>query len=243
MSYRARRRRIWIGAAGGVVVSCAVTAVFFWNTAENIETFSGGQADIYVAPSPHRLTKSERAAVVSVAQLFVESAVARDHPERAYGIVGPNLRGGLSKQQWATGEIPVVPYPVQSARWKFEFSNSEGVGLLVMVYPPRKERLAPAVFSLSMAAVRFGEHSRWLVNGWAPKGGSPSTIGSSASPAGALAGAVAAPLERVSPQASPVWLIVPAVLISLVFVVPVAVLLRQWRISRRMRRYLDSRPL
>ena len=103
---------------GRVVASLTVTVVLFWNTAENIETFSGGKADIYVAPKPHRLTKVERNALVSVAQRFVESAVARDHPERAYEIVGPALRGGLSKQQWATGDIPVVPYPVGSARWR-----------------------------------------------------------------------------------------------------------------------------
>lgn len=215
MSHRSRRRLIWIVAAGGVAASLAVSAVFFWNTAENIETFSGGKADIFVAPRPHKLTKAERAEVVSVAQRFVESAVARDRPERAYEIVGPALRGGLSKKQWATGEIPVVPYPVDSARWKVEYSNEEAVGLLVLVFPTKAARLKPTVFSMNMLPARSGDHSRWLVNGWVPKGGSPSAIGStSASPGQALGDAGSQQFERVSPQASVLWLLVPAVLIS-----------------------------
>jgi hypothetical protein len=239
MSHRSRRRLIWIVAAGGVAVLLAVSAVFFWNTAENTETFSGGKADIYVAPLPHKLTRAERAELVSVAQRFVESAVARDRPERAYAIVGPALRGGLSKKQWAAGQIPVVPYPVESARWKVEYSNNEAVGLLVLVYPTKEAGLRPTVFTMNLLPVRAGDHSRWLVNGWAPKGGSPSAIGTSASPGQALG--ASQQFERVSPQASVLWLLVPAVLISLVLVVPVAFLVRERLVSRRMRRHLDSR--
>lgn len=241
MSYRARRRLMWIVVGGGFVASLAVTAVFFWNTAENIETFSGGKADIYVAPEPHKLTKAERIALVSVAQRFVESAVARDHPERAFEIVGPALGGGLSKKQWATGEIPVVPYPVDSARWKVEYANAEGVGLLVMVFPEKGAQVRPTVFSMNMTPLRFGEDSRWLVNGWVPRGGSPSTIGNtSESPGQALTDAASQQFERVSPRANVAWLFVPVVLICLVFVVPVAFLVRERRVARRMRRYLDS---
>ena len=242
MSYRARRRLMWIVVAAGFVASLTVTAVLFWNTADNVETFSGGEADIFVAPAPHALTKSERAALVAVAQRFVESAVARDHPERAFEIVGPDIKGGLTKKQWATGEIPVVPYPVDSARWKVEYSNAEGVGLLVMVFPTRGAQVQPTVFSMRMVPVRFGEDSRWLVNGWVPKGGSPSAIGGgSTSPGEALSDLASQNMERIAPRASVMWLIVPVILICLVFVVPVAFLVRERRIERRMRRYLDSR--
>ena len=242
MSYRARRRRRWIAAAGAVGGLLTVSAVFFWNTADNIETFSGGEADIYVAPKPRKLTKAEQVALVSVARRFVESAVSRDHPERAYEIVGPSLRGGLSKKQWATGAIPVVPYPVDRALWKVEYSNSEAVGLLVMVYPTKEARLEPAVFSMNMVPVGFGNYNRWLVNSWVPTGGSPSAIvGPGESPGQARANAASRQYERVSATASVFWLIVPVVLICLVLVVPIAFLVREWWVSRRTRRHLDSR--
>ena len=233
---------MWIVVTGGFVAALAVTSVLFWNTAENIETFSGGKADIYVAPQPHTLTKAERVALVSIAQRFVESAVARDHPERAYELAGPYLRAGMSRKQWATGEIPVVPYPVDSARWRVEYSNAESVGLLVMVFPTPRAKLEPTVFAMKLIPVGRGESSRWLVNGWVPRGGGTSAIGSSSSsPGAALAEMASQEFERVSPTASPLWLMIPVVLICLVFVVPVAFLVRERRAERRMRRYLDSR--
>lgn len=238
MSYRARRRLVWVAAAGGVGVAVVVSAAFFWNTAENIETFSGGKADIYVAPSPHALTRNERAALVSVARRFVETAVTRNHPERAYDLAAPSLRGGLSRKQWAGGEIPVVPYPVDRARWKIEYSNSEAVGLLVAVYPSPTARVKPAVFAMSMVPQRAGRSARWLVTSWVPKGGSPSAI---APPTGSVGGGLTAEAERISPRASVAWLLIPAALICLVFVVPIAFLVRERRVERRMRRYLDSR--
>ena len=239
MSHRARRRRMRIVAVVTVTALLAVSAVFFWNTAENIETFSGGKADIFVAPKPHKLTAAERVAVVSVAKQFVASAVSRDHPERAYEIVGPDLRGGLSKKQWATGEIPVVPYPVKRALWRVEYSNSEAVGLLVKVYPTSEARLKPTVFAMSMTPVKLGDHSSWLVNSWAPKAGSPSAIGGAPGQAGGGKQREA----RIAPQASTLWLLVPVVLICLVFVIPVVFLVRERRITRRMRRRFDSRTL
>jgi hypothetical protein len=220
------------------MVLLAVSAALFWNTADNIETFSGGEADIFVAPKPHTLTKAERVAVGSVAKQFVESAVARDHPERAYEIVNADLRGGLTRKQWAKGEIPVVPYPVARVIWKVEYSNTDAVGLAVKIYPTKAAQLEPTVFSMSLVPIRVGDDNRWLVSSWAPRAGSPSAIGGPSRGGGASQDA-----ERISPTASVLWLLVPVVLICLVFVIPVVFLLRERRIARRMRRQLDSRSL
>jgi len=240
MSRRARRRLAWVAVTGGLVAALTVTAAFFWNTADTRETFSGGEAQIFTAPVLHRLTKEERAAIVGIAQRFLKTAVARDHPERAYEIVGPMLRGGLTKKQWATGEIPVVPYPVDSARWKVEYSNVDAVGLLVLLFPAPGAPERPAAFSMSVVPVRSGEGSRWLVAGWSPKGGSPSTIASGPrTPGEALE--EAAGQKRVSTQASTLWLLVPVVLLFLVFLLPLGFLVRERRIERRMRRRLRAR--
>ena len=217
----------------------AVSAALFWNTAENIETFSGGKADIFVAPKPHTLTKAERVAVDSVAKQFVESAVARDHPERAYEIVNADLRGGMTRKQWAKGDIPVVPYPVARVIWKVEYSNTDAVGLAVKVYPTKAAQLKPTVFSMSLVPIRVGDDNRWLVSSWAPRAGSPSAIGGP-SPWGHAPRRTSSGSRRT---ASVLWLLVPVVLICLVFVIPVVFLLRERRISRRMRRQLDSRSL
>ena len=51
-----------------------------------------------------------------VAMRFIQTAVARENLEEAWTLVGPKLRGGLTKAQWVTGENPVVPYPDRQAR-------------------------------------------------------------------------------------------------------------------------------
>ena len=240
MSRRARRRLAWVAVIGGLVVALTVTAAFFWNTADTRETFSGGEAQVFTAPLPHRLTKAERASIVAIAQRFLETAVARDHPERAYDIVGPLLRGGLTRKQWATGEIPVVPYPVDGARWKVEYANEDAVGLLVLVFPAPGAPERPTVFSMSVVPARSGEGSRWLVAGWSPKGAGPSTIASSRRTPGEALGELAEQ-KRVSRQASTLWLLVPVVLLFLVFLVPLGFLVRERRVERRMRRRLRAR--
>lgn len=110
-----------------------------------------------------------------------------------------------------------------------------------MVYPTEGAGLQATVFSMRMVPVRLGADSRWMVNSWVPKGGSPAAIADARkSPGQALADATK-PVERISPRASVAWLIVPVVLVCLVFVVPLGFLLRERRAERRMRRYLDSR--
>ncbi len=131
-----------------------------------------------------------------------------------------------------------MPYPVERALWKVEYSNTDAVGLVVKVYPTKGAQLKPTVFSMSVVPVRVGDDIRWLVSSWAPKAGSPSAI------VGPASGGVAAQdVERISPTASVLWLLVPVVLICLVFVIPVVFLVRERRITRRMRRRLDSRSL
>ena len=43
-------------------------------------------------PIPVKMAAAERREVIATAARFVETAVKRDHAERAYELVGPNLR-------------------------------------------------------------------------------------------------------------------------------------------------------
>ena len=101
------------------------------------------------------------------------------------------MRGGLTRAEWATGEIPVVPYPVESARWKVEYSNSEGVGLLVRVEPSHDSQLRPTVFSMNMVPrVVDGKTAVGSSRAGRRREAARATIGAtSASPGQALSGA------------------------------------------------------
>ncbi len=74
-------------------------------------------------PPPHRaapLTPAER----RLASEFLDTAVARKRLGRAWEIVAPELKQGTSLDEWKTGSIPVVPYPVAKATALMRVVNS-----------------------------------------------------------------------------------------------------------------------
>ena len=117
------------------------------------------------------MAAAERRQVIATAARFVETAVKRDHAERAYELVGPNLRNGTTLAHWRDGDIPVVPYPVDAARWKFDYSYTDEIGLQVAVFPEAGETVRPMVFNMSLRAVGAGAKRHWLVDSWSPRGG------------------------------------------------------------------------
>ena len=234
-SYRFRRRLLWVSISLTFVVSGVVVSAFFWNTADFKETFSDEPAQLYVAPKKIALTGADRAAIADVARVFVETAVARKSPERAYELVGPMLKGGLSREQWKSGDIPVVFYPVDGARWKVEYATNVEVGLTVLLFPKPGDNLRLTVFNMALAQ-RQG-HSGWLITAWSPKGGSPNTVQSGAQTPEAAFGGDA---DRYSAKASTWWLMLPVVLVLGGILLPVFLLGRERLAVRRMRRRVDG---
>lgn len=238
LTYRARRRLLWASLATAFVGAMTLTAVFFWNTAPPEIARSGGRASVYVAPEKMRLSKAERTEIVSVAQLFVDAAVGRDHPERAYDIVGPFIKGGLTRNDWKTGNIPVVPFHSDAARWSIEYSNAESVGLRVLLLANEGASIGAAEFALRVVGVGAGDKRHWIIDGWTPRGGGSTTDVKQGSDSASEAFAAANP-ERVSTRASTWWLLAPVVLLGCGLLVPVFVWGRERRAVRRVRRSMS----
>ena len=74
---------------------------------------------------------------------LVTYAVARRRVERSYDLTAPVLKGGLSEAEWSARDIPVVPFPVEEARWKIEYSYGDALGLQVMLFPTAASKLTP----------------------------------------------------------------------------------------------------
>jgi hypothetical protein len=235
LTYRARRRLLWASVTAAFIGAMLLTAVFFWNTAPPEPERTGGRASVFVAPKKTKLTPAERKEIVAVAQLFVDAAVGRDHPERAYDVVGPLLKGDLTRDDWKSGNIPVVPFASDAARWSIEYSNAESVGLRVMLLSDNGPAIGAAEFALRVVGVGTGAKRHWIIDGWTPRGGgSTRDVGaSSESAAGAFA---ASGYERVSTRASTWWLLAPFVLLACGLVVPVVMWARERRAVRRVRK-------
>jgi hypothetical protein len=204
---------------------------------------SGGQAKVYKAPKPVELTRSQRARVLATAANFVTHAVARRKVDEAYDLTAPSLRGGLTRAQWRSGTIPVVPFPVEEARWKLEYSDEDAVGLQVLLLPTADSGLRPELFNMELASTGNGAQERFLVTSWSPSG-----LAGGGVPAAASVGAGGVPNlgESFDGQArlGSRWLLAPLLLFSLVPLVVIGFFVRGWLRGRRVAAdYAASAPV
>jgi hypothetical protein len=214
-----------LAAAGGATI----LGVFYSNTGRREpETFSKGPVQL-VAPLPKSVpfAKDDRAEVEGVVGNFIESAVLRDHVERSYDLTDLQLKGGLSRDEWRTGNIPVVPFPreaLQLVRWKLDYSFPNRVGLKVAFQPKPKAAVGSMVFNMELRAIGVGERRHWLVDDWTPA----SLAGA---PPSARSGSrlSLAPSPGAKPGASAAWLLIPVgLLFGGIVLFPLALVVRGW---------------
>lgn len=228
-SPRLRRRLLWAG--GGLAAVGAVALAFvLWPraSAEPAASDSAGPA-LEIAERPEvPLSRAARAEVLTVAQRFLTSAVARKRVAGSWELAHPDLRQGLTRREWAAGEIPIVPYPVDTARWRLGYSQRGVVGLEVYVEAAPGARLEPMVFDMEVRAAG----RRWLVSSWAPKPtpGGPAAAGG---PPERAAGEPAAVARADDDALGAAWLAAPALGLLGVLALPLALGLRDRRRGRR----------
>jgi hypothetical protein len=107
--------------------------------------------------------------VLAVGREFIRTAVLRADLARSWDIVTPHLRQKLTRQQWLTGDIPVVPFPKKdflAARYHVVLASPSEVVFEVLMLPKAGSELQPTRFYLHV--VRVGD--RWLVDYWVPRG-------------------------------------------------------------------------
>jgi hypothetical protein len=229
-SPRLRRRLLKLAALAAVAGVTATISILFWDTGLKVRpsVTESGPAVVSAPERSIRLSKTDHAAAISAAARFVATAVQRQQLDEAWELAGPQIRQGMTRAEWRTGNIPVVPYPVDAARWKLDYTYADEVGLQVYVLPRRGVQMRPMVFNMSLTAVGTGDARRWLVDSWTPAGGG---IGSS--PPASARGTV--PLRTIDPPKAPlgtVWLFLPVILLGGLLTIPLALGLRTRRRNR-----------
>jgi len=164
-----RRRRVLFGAMVVVVAApLAYPGVHFSSpgSAGNA-TGPSVQDSFYRKPKHVPFTAEERRAVRATLRNFIRTAVARRHVVESWELAGPVLRVGLTRRKWATGAIPVQPYPVAShgqGAWStVQYSYRNNVGLEVLLFPRAGSGYSVATVS---ADVVRGHDGRWRINNW-----------------------------------------------------------------------------
>src|SRR5579884_199985 len=102
---------------------------------------------------------------ISLMRDFLQTAVARTDLKRAYWLVGPDLRGGLTMKQWLGGTIPVLYYQATNARTAVFEVNLHA--------KPGTETRPSLLFYVGLKRQGGKPNGRWLVNYFEPNWQAP----------------------------------------------------------------------
>lgn len=163
-SPRAQRRLLWLGSAV-VVVGVALGLVFaVGDTGTKTNEVISDEPAVVVNGGPKApLPRAAR----RVAGEFILTTVTRKDLARGWQLAHPSLREGMTKQQWLTGDIPIVPYPVSStatAPMSVEESYKDHALMRVALSPEKGSSVKPQLFFIGVR--KF--HGQWRVDYWGP---------------------------------------------------------------------------
>jgi hypothetical protein len=209
-SSRFRRRAGWLAVCLAVAGGIAFVGIHYSNTGHpEQQVFLPGKPQLVpTTPKADVFTPAEQRQVRAVAVRFIESAVYRKHVADSFALTTSELHQGLSRADWATGTIPVVPYPakaVDTVRWRLNYSYADEVGLEVAFYPKARSGVERQIFDIALQNHRRGATPHWLVSYWAPEGGVQLSRGNPRAPS--------IDPNPPKPPLGAVWLFVPIGLI------------------------------
>jgi len=167
----ATTRRSLTLSSGLILVAGVVAFTVAWvgDTGKSQETpLSNEPAQVFTPRQQIPLDAEAR----RVAGRFILTAVAREDLGASYELVHPELRQGLTKKEWLTGNIPVVFYPAKEigqARFKVDESYPDEAILEVALLPKDETKVKPQVFFIGLKKAGKGGAARWQVNYWVPR--------------------------------------------------------------------------
>lgn len=176
-SPRRQQRLLWASGAVLVVGIGVFLGVFFSRgnsqpTSVQLSTLSNPPTS--TTPKPPK-TVHPASGAFQVARTFLQTAVQRKNLAAAYGIVGPDLKGGMSLAQWNKGSIPVTLYPSRDAKTaQFVVKTSQPKYLLLQVglHAQQGSGIKPKALTFTLGLDRVGgkngQASRWVVDYFIP---------------------------------------------------------------------------
>jgi hypothetical protein len=122
----------------------------------------------YPTPKPPKTVDLD-GSIRPLVNRFIQTAVARKHLGEAYWFSGPEVREGMTLRAWLTGNIAVVPFPVDEktkANLKVVYSYRARAQLQVyLATPGRVITNTPHTFFVDV----IKRNGRWFVDGWVPE--------------------------------------------------------------------------
>jgi hypothetical protein len=242
-SPRKRRRAAW-GAGVLLAAGCAaLVGLLYPNTGHKEAKFTPGKPKVvHEEPRATPLSKADRASAQKVVDAFVTDGVLRRDLGRSYDLVTPQMREGMTRVQWKTEDIPIVPFPARDfvlAKSKLSYSHGNIARYDVAMLARPQGATPSGLFSIELHALGSGLDRHWLVDYWQPIGGGIST------PTVPRANPLSLrnqPSETVQPLATS-WVLVPLAVLSLIVLLPLGLGVRGWVRNRRIDRAYGTKTL
>lgn len=195
-----------------------------------------------VKPDVKMAFKPYQDEILGLAQQFVSAAVARKGLADSWEMVCPELKHGYTRSSWAKGDIPVVPFPANGAKWHLSYSFTSEIDLQVALFAKPEKNLNPVVFDLTFHPCGTASHQRWLVSSFLPV---PSGMGDY----GPARGAPKSPFQiaTFSPfilpkRASGAWLLIPfGIALGMLFIALGIVGIRSYQSKKAYEAYARDR--
>jgi hypothetical protein len=177
-----------------------------------------------------------------VVDVFVTTAVLRRHLAESYDLVTPQMRQGMSRSQWATEDLPIVPFPARDfvlAKSKLSYSHGNIARYDVAMLARPQGQTPSGLFSIELHALSRAGHRHWLVDYWQPIGGGISTP---PVPRANPLDLRNQPSETTQPLGTS-WVFVPVAVLSLIVLLPLGLGVRGWVRTRRIDRAYARKTL
>lgn len=160
----------WLSGLVLIAGIAAVVIVFVFRDSSSSETATPLTPGKPTVVNPHpKQVPVPRAAKLAAGQ-FVLTAVQRRKLDVAWNLAGPGIRQGLTRKQWLTGNIPVVPWlgQIGTAPLKVDYSYPNEVALTIVIAPKPGTNGTPDTFKMVLKPFGKPGHKRWLVEEWVP---------------------------------------------------------------------------
>ena len=218
-SPKRRKRAIVLAVLVAAAGASTIVGLLWSNTSHERETFEPGKPQVVHEQVPVALSAADRRAVLRAVDRFVETAVARRDPAAAYDLTAPELRGDVSRREWARGDTPVPSYPVyqHGARITASYRNDVSVQLFLKA---RRRSVEPLGVDMELKAVGKGAKRRWLVVYYLPR----QTLGTAVARGPTAAAEPKDP--GLGPHLSKAWFFVPLGMLCLIVLVPLGLGIR-----------------
>ena len=184
-----------------------------------------------------------QAEVLLLAQRFVATAVARKNVDASWEMVCPEMKQGFTREKWAKGNIPVVPFPVSVGKWRLAYSLENEVDVQVALFAKPKAKMRPVVFDLTVQPCGTASGKRWLVSSFIPVPSASGDFGARTSRLNPFGIGTKNP-KPLPNHASSSWLILPGGIVGGTFALVLGILLyRSIRGRRAYAAYVRERQM